>query len=186
MQTASSRIWTCVNNSISYYMMYAILKIKSSVKISLVWFISLMVYQHLMGYLMPRFDSFVNVWLQSLLTFNVSLHLKKKPKTSTFLFVYLDWPIGLVGKVFTNGPGIWCSIPDKVIPKTQKMVLDTSLLNTQHLRYISRVKWSNPRKGVVPSLTPQCSSYWKGSLQVTLDYSYQLYLLTFYNHLLAQ
>ena len=28
---------------------------------SLVWFISLMVYQVLMGHLMPRFDSFANV-----------------------------------------------------------------------------------------------------------------------------
>ena len=26
----------------------------------------------------------------------------------------------------------------------------------------SRVKWSNPGKGVAPSSTPQCSSYWKG------------------------
>ena len=27
------------------------------------------------------------------------------------------------------------------------------------IRYRSRVKWSNPKKGVVPSLTPWCSSY---------------------------
>ena len=38
----------------------------------------------------------------------------------------------------------------------------------------SRVKRSNPGNGVAPSLTPRCSSYWKGSLQVTLDYSRQL------------
>ena len=41
-------------------------------------------------------------------------------------------------------PGDLGSIPRRVIPKTQKMVLDVSLLNT--IRYGSRVKWSNPGK----------------------------------------
>ena len=36
--------------------------------------------------------------------------------------------------MFISGPGDWVSIPDQVIPKTQKMVLDTSLLNTQHYK----------------------------------------------------
>ena len=44
------------------------------------------------------------------------------------------------------------------------------------IRYRSRVKWSNPGKGVAPSLATRCSSYWKGSLRVTLDYGCQLYL----------
>ena len=39
--------------------------------------------------------------------------------------------IGLVGRVFANGPGDLGSIPGRVIPKTLKMLLDTSLLNTQ-------------------------------------------------------
>ena len=43
------------------------------------------------------------------------------------------------------------------------------------IRYRSRVKWSNPGKGVAPSPTPWCSSYRKGSLRVTLDYGRQLY-----------
>ena len=38
---------------------------------------------------------------------------------------------GLVGRVFANGLGDQGSIPSRVIPKTLKMVLDTSLLNTQ-------------------------------------------------------
>ena len=33
---------------------------------------------------------------------------------------------------FANGPGDLGSIPGRVIPKTLKMVLDASLLNTQH------------------------------------------------------
>ena len=81
---------------------------------------------------------------------------------------------------FANGPGNQGSIPDRVIPKTQKMVLDASLLNTQHYKVRSRVKWSNPGKGVAPSPTPWCSSYRKGSLQGTLDYGRQLYLLLIY------
>ena len=36
--------------------------------------------------------------------------------------------------LFNNGPGDWGSIPGRVIPKTQKMVLDTALLNTQHYK----------------------------------------------------
>ena len=45
------------------------------------------------------------------------------------------------------------------------------------MRYGSRVKWSNPGKGVASSPTPQCSSYWKGSLLVALDYGSQLYFI---------
>ena len=37
-------------------------------------------------------------------------------------------------RVFANGPGDLGSIPCRVIPKTLKMVLDTTLLNTQHYK----------------------------------------------------
>ena len=37
-------------------------------------------------------------------------------------------------RVFTNGPGDLGSIPDRAIPKTQKMVLDASLLSTLHCK----------------------------------------------------
>ena len=46
--------------------------------------------------------------------------------------------IGLVGRVFAYGPGDLGSIPGRVIPKTFKMVLDTSLLSAQH--YMVRIK----------------------------------------------
>ena len=42
-------------------------------------------------------------------------------------------------------------------------------LTPSNKNYVSRVNWSNPGKGVAPSPTPRCSSYWKGSLLVTLD-----------------
>ena len=41
-------------------------------------------------------------------------------------------------RVFANGPGDLGSIPGRVIPKTLKMVFDTSLLNTQ--QYMVRIK----------------------------------------------
>ena len=36
--------------------------------------------------------------------------------------------------VFANGPGDQGSIPGQVIPKTQILVLDAALLNTQHYK----------------------------------------------------
>ena len=41
--------------------------------------------------------------------------------------------------------------------------------STFSIRWGSRVKWSNPGKGVALSPTLQCSSYWKGRLWITLD-----------------
>ena len=46
--------------------------------------------------------------------------------------------IGVMVRVFANGPGDLGSIPGRVIPKTQDMVLDATLLNTQH--YKIRIK----------------------------------------------
>ena len=50
-----------------------------------------------------------------------------------YLMLKFDWLISQVGRVFTNGSGDWGSISGRVIPKTQKMVRDTSLLNTRHI-----------------------------------------------------
>ena len=41
----------------------------------------------------------------------------------------------------------------------KKMVIDTSLLNTQQYKVWIKGKMINPRKGVAPSPTPWCSSY---------------------------
>ena len=41
------------------------------------------------------------------------------------------------------------------MPKIQKMVIDASLLNTQHYTIWIKGKWIKPRKGVVASPTPQ-------------------------------
>ena len=83
----------------------------------------------------------------------------------------------LAVRVFTNDPWDLGSIPGRVIPKTQKMVLDASLLNTQHYKVRIKGKVEQSRERVAPSPTPWCSSYRKGSLRVTLGYGRQLYLL---------
>ena len=58
----------------------------------------------------------------------------------------------LVGRVFANGPGDLGSIPDRVIPKTLKMVLDISLLNTQQykVRIEGKVEQSRERSSTFP------------------------------------
>ena len=48
--------------------------------------------------------------------------------------------IGLESRVFANGPGDRGSFPGRVIPKTLKMVVDTSLLNTQQYKVRIKVK----------------------------------------------
>ena len=56
-----------------------------------------------------------------------------------------------------------------------KWYLISPCLALSTIRLGSRVKWSNPGNGVVPTPTPWCCSYWKGSLRVTLDYGRQLF-----------
>ena len=54
------------------------------------------------------------------------------------MFSLIIQAIALMNRMFTNDPGDRGSIPGWVIPKTQKMVLDAALLNTQH--YKVRIK----------------------------------------------
>ena len=65
--------------------------------------------------------------------------------------------------VFANRLGDRGSIPTRVKPKTQKMVLDATLLNTQHYKVRIKGKVEQSCDGVESSLTLWCSSYWKGS-----------------------
>ena len=55
-----------------------------------------------------------------------------------------------------------------------KWYLKPPSLTLSNIRYVSRVRWSNPRKGVAPSPSPRCSSYWKGGLVDALDNGRQL------------
>ena len=53
-------------------------------------------------------------------------------------YLAITWSLALMSRVFVNDPGDQGSIPGRVIPKTQKMVLDSALLSTQH--YKVRIK----------------------------------------------
>ena len=48
------------------------------------------------------------------------------------------------------------------------------------VRWGSWVKWRNPGNGIAPSPTSRCSSYWKGSLRVTLVKGRQLYFYLYW------
>ena len=60
--------------------------------------------------------------------------------------------IGLVGRVFSSGLEDLGSIPGRIIPKTLKMVLDTSLLNTQQYKVHieGKVEQSRERSNALP------------------------------------
>ena len=66
--------------------------------------------------------------------------------------VCVDQFIGLMRRVFANGPGDLGSIPGRVISKTLKMVLDTSLLNTRQykVRIKGKVEQSRERSSALP------------------------------------
>ena len=75
--------------------------------------------------------------------------------------------IGLVGRVLANGPGNRGSIPGGVIPKTLKMVLDNSLLNTQQykVRIKSKVEQSKERSSALP-YTIEKGAFWSPSTTI--------------------
>ena len=89
-------------------------------------------------------DKYCNLWIEEKLaeaSYNNSNELLKGQK----LF-------GLVGRVSTNGLGDLGSIPGHVIWKTLKIVLDTSLLNTQqykvHIK--GKVEQFRERSSILP------------------------------------
>ena len=54
--------------------------------------------------------------------------------------------------MFANGPEDLGSVPDRVIPKAQKMVFDASWLNTLHyeVRIKGKVEQSRERSSALP------------------------------------
>ena len=70
-----------------------------------------------------------------------------------YIYVYIyNRLIGLASRVFANCPGDLGSIPGRVIPKTLKMVLDTSFLNTQlyKVRIKGKVEKSREMSRAIP------------------------------------
>ena len=104
-----------------------------------------------------------------------------------YIYIYNIWYmekyrlIRHVSWVFAKIRETWVQFQVMSYQRLKKVYLIPSCLTLSNIRCVSRVKWSNPGKGVALSPTPRCSSYWKGSLQVALDYSHQLYLLIWRN-----
>ena len=88
--------------------------------------------------------------MRSLLLSLVSRNILVRP--SYFFLSPLNWDIGPAVRVFANGPGDLGSIPGRVIPKTLKMELDTTLLNTQHykVRFKGKVEQSREWSSALP------------------------------------
>ena len=109
--------------------------------------------------------SMLIVWLDNddiLYIYNIiiQLHCNSNVTNKDFIRSGIFWDLNI----------ILGSIPGCVILKTLKMVLDTSLLNTQQYKVCIKGKVEQSRERSSTPPTPQCSSYRKGSLLVTLDY----------------
>ena len=65
---------------------------------------------------------------------------------------YINW---IMSSVFAIGPGDRSSIPGRVLLKTQKMVLDASLLKTRHymVRIMYKVEQSKERSSAFPYIS---------------------------------
>ena len=80
-------------------------------------------------------------------------------------------------RVFASGPGDLGSIPGRVIPKTQKMVLDASLLNTRHYKVRIKSKVGQSREKSSTPLHLGVVAIEKGAFGSPSTKGRQLYLL---------
>ena len=93
----------------------------------------------------------ITLWFRCL-TSRVQVYVQYYIWSCIRVFIYLNNRlIGLVDRVFGNGPGDQGSIPGRIIPKTFKMVFNTYLLNTQHykVRIEGKVEQSRERSSVL-------------------------------------
>ena len=91
-----------------------------------------------------------------------------------------------MSSVFTNGPEDQGSIPGQVIPKTQKMVLDSALLNTKNYKVRIKGKVEQSREwSSILSLHLCVVAIEKGDFRslstMVTNFTY-LYLLTLFVH----
>ena len=117
----------------------------------------------------------INICINACLSICVHVYVYKDISAYVYIYIYIYiyWCVYIITliwehirKGFTNGPGDRGSIPGWVIPKTQKIVLDDSLLNTQHWKVQTKGKWSNPEKGVVPTLHLSVVAIEKGAFEL--------------------
>ena len=116
------------------------------------------------------------IW--TLVTLSISYEGNNYTTNAFFKYIYI-YSIGPVGRVFANSPRHLGSQVESY-QRLKKWYLMPPYLTLSIIRYGSRLKWSIPGKGLAPSPTPWWSCYWKGALQISLDYSHQLYFIYIY------
>ena len=93
------------------------------------------------------------------------------PEAMGWQFGDFEKEVSWVSRVFANGPEAEVQSEVESYQRLEKWYLIPPCLTLSITRYVSRVKWSNPGKGIAPYPTPQWNNYWKGSLWVTFNYS---------------
>ena len=103
-------------------------------------------------FLIFAFSYFLFLFLNSVFCFIFHFCILLLVLLFVFLFYFLFYFCILVGRVFANGLGDMGSILCCVIPKTLKMVLDTSFLNTQQYKVCikGKVEHSRERSSTLP------------------------------------
>ena len=96
------------------------------------------------------------------------------------IFIYLTSPLVYWVECSQMVRGIGVQSEFVSYQRLKKKVLDASLFNTQHYKVRIKGKWSNLTKWVTLSPTPQCSSYWNGSIRVALDIGWAKLLIYIY------
>ena len=86
--------------------------------------------------------------------------------------IYTYQPTAIIVRVFPNGPGHQGSILGCHTKDSKKLYLMPLCLTLSIIRVWFKDKWSNSGNGVAP----WCSSYWKGSFWVALNYGHPTYL----------
>ena len=95
--------------------------------------------------------------IYNLLNFILFWWLMPTHNVGVYIYIYIHThtrDIGIMVRVFANGQGDLGLIPGWVILKTQKRVLDASLLNTQHykVRIKGKVGLSWEKSSALPNI----------------------------------
>ena len=123
-------------------------------------------------YILPTYQILI-----SLLSIHILCKCFSVKKNISVIIQPLHRHIGLVVECLPMARETEIQSQVKSYQRLKKWYLMLPCLTLSIIRYVSRVKWSNPGKGVAPFTTPRCSSNWKGSFRVALDYGHRLYSL---------
>ena len=117
--------------------------------------------------------------LQLSLYQHVWSHVGRYTSDAYILFYYICSKVSpdfdMMVRVFANGPGDLGSIPSRVKPKTQKMVLDASLIKYYMLRIKGKVEKSRESSSALPQHLGVVAIE-KGTLQLPSTTVANLYL----------